>query len=226
VPEPRGPERWLRVDMHCHTRASFDCLSDPEAILRTARARRLDRLIITDHNELAGALRLRDVDPELIIVGEEVRTRERVDVIGIFLREVIPKGTPAREACERIRAQGGLVYMPHPFDTHRAGGGKLLEELAELIDVVEVHNARSSPARNREAEQWARARGKPMGAGSDAHTLREIGRGYAEVPPFAPNRDAFVAALRAGRVTGRAVSSRFCHLWSTYAKLRKLLPGA
>jgi predicted metal-dependent phosphoesterase TrpH len=221
-----GSDPLLRVDMHCHTRVSFDSLNRPGEVLRTARERGLDRLVITDHNEVHGALRLRELDPELILVGEEVKTRERVDIIGIFLTEVIPRGTPARETCERIRAQGGVVYVPHPFDTHRAGGGRLLGELEDLVDVVEVHNARSSRARNEQAERWARQRGKPMGAGSDAHTLREIGRGYVEVPPFEPNRDSFLAALRGGTVAGRVVSSRLCHAWSTYAKLRKLLPGA
>jgi predicted metal-dependent phosphoesterase TrpH len=212
--------------MHCHTRTSFDCLSHPESVLQTARARGIGRLVITDHNQIDGARRLHALDPNRVLVGEEVKTRERVDIIGILLTELIPGGTPARETCQRIREQGGIVYMPHPFDTHRAGGGKLLDELAEWIDVVEVHNARSSRARNRQAEQWARSRGLAMGAGSDAHTLREIGRGHMEVPPFRPERESMLAALREGRVAGRIVSSRFCHLWSTYAKVRKLFPGA
>jgi len=220
------PPRFVRLDMHCHTHVSFDCLSRPDAILAAARAGGIDRLVITDHNRIEGALRLHQMDPGRIIVGEEIKTRERVDVIGILLTEAIPKGTPARETCERIRGQGGIVYMPHPFDTHRAGGGKLLDELAELIDVVEAHNARSSLARNRQAARWARERGKPVGAGSDAHTVREIGRGYMEVPPFESTRASMLAALRQGRVAGQVVSSRLCHLWSTYAKVRKALPGA
>jgi predicted metal-dependent phosphoesterase TrpH len=223
VTEAAPPPGRLRLDMHCHTRTSFDCLSRPEDVLRTARARGIDRLVVTDHNEIEGALRLHSLDPERILVGEEVKTRERVDIIGIFLHELIPRGTPARETCERIHDQGGIVYMPHPFDTRRAGGGRLLEELAEWIDVVEVHNARSSPPRNLEAERWAQARGKAVGAGSDAHTLGEIGRGVVEVPHFQPNRDSLLAALRAGRVATRVHSSPLCHLWSTYAKMHKLV---
>lgn len=219
------PQRLLRLDMHCHTRASFDCLSRPEDVLTTIRARGIDRLVVTDHNRIDGALRLRELDPVRILVGEEVKTRERVDIIGILLTEVIPRGTPARETCERIHAQGGVVYMPHPFDARRAGGGRLLDELAEWIDVVEVHNARTSRQRNRQAAWWAREQGKPLGAGSDAHTLREIGRGYVEVPPFEPDRASLLRALRAARVAGEIVSSRFCSVWSTYAKVRKLLPG-
>jgi predicted metal-dependent phosphoesterase TrpH len=216
----------LRVDMHSHSRASFDCVSRPADIVRVARARGLDRLVITDHNEIHGALALRDRAPELILVGEEVKTREGVDIIGIFLSELIPKGTPALETCQRIREQGGVVYVPHPFDTRRSGGGALLEGLVEWIDAVEVHNARSSRSRNRQAEAWAEAHGKAKGAGSDAHSLREIGRGVVRVPPFEPGRDSFLAALRRGHVTGRAISSPACRLYSGWARVRKLFPGA
>ena len=213
--------------MHTHTHASFDSLNRPEAMLAAARERGIDRLVVTDHNRIDGALLLQQMDGERIIVGEEVKTVEGVDIIGIFLRELIPRGTPARETCRRIREQGGVVYIPHPFDLHRSGAGPLLEELEEWVDVVEIHNARClRPAANRRAEIWADAHGKLQGAGSDAHTIREIGRGFVEVPPFAPERDSFLNALRLGCVTGRTASSPFCHFASTYAKVRKLLPGA
>lgn len=217
------PPALLRVDLHSHTRLSRDCLSDPRAVLRTARARGLHRLAITDHNEVDEALRLHEIDPELVMVGEEVKTGEGFDVIGIFLTERIPKGTPARETCERIHAQGGVVYIPHPFDTLRSGAGTAhLDELAPLIDVVEVHNSRCfREVTNRRAEEWATARGKLRGAGSDSHTLAEIGHGYVEMPPFEPNRESFLAALARGRVTGRVRSSPLYRAASTYAKLHK-----
>lgn len=220
---PLPGRRRLRVDMHSHTRLSRDCLSRPESVLRTARARGLDRLVITDHNEIDEALRLRDRDPELILVGEEVKTGEGFDLIGIFLSERIPKGTPARETCERIREQGGVVYVPHPFDTLRSGAGDLhLEALEELIDVVEVHNSRCfREAINLRAEEWAEAHDKLRGAGSDSHTLAEIGHGYVEVPPFRPERESLLAALSYGAVTGRVISSPVYRLASTYAKLHK-----
>lgn len=212
----------LRMDMHIHTHASFDCLNSPERVLEVARARGMDRVVITDHNEVGAAQALHELDPERVLIGEEVKTKERVDIIGILLRECIPKGTPARETCERIREQGGVVYLPHPFDTHRSGGGGLLEEIGELVDVVEAHNARSwKPGLNLRAEAWARAHGKLLGAGSDAHTLSEIGRGFMAVPPFAPDREGLLGALRAGQIAGRTVSSPLCHVSSTYAKLRK-----
>jgi hypothetical protein len=214
----------LRVDMHLHTHRSFDSLNSPHDILAAATARGIDRLIITDHNEIRGALELREMDPDRILVGEEVKTREGFDVIGIFVEELIPKGTPARETCERILEQGGIVYFPHPFDGSRAGGATMLEALADLIDVVEVHNARCWPASlNRPALEWARARGKLMGSGSDAHTIREIGRGFVEVPLFRPERDSFLAALAAGRVVGQTGTSPVYRLASNWAKVVKKL---
>lgn len=212
----------LRVDMHSHTRLSFDCLSPPEAVLRVARERGIDRLVVTDHNAIDAALRLRDLDPQRVLVGEEVKTREGFDIIGIFLNELIPKRTPARETCERIRAQGGVVYVPHPFDVKRSGAGAaFLDPLADLIDVVEVHNSRCLAAElNERGLAWARAHGKACGAGSDSHTLAEIGSGFVEMPGFRPDRESFLAALREGVVVGRR-SSPVYRVVSTYAKLHK-----
>lgn len=216
----------LRMDMHVHTHASFDSLNEPDRVLRTAGARGIHRLVITDHNQIAVAQALQERDPERVLIGEEVKTAEGVDIIGILLRELIPRGTPARETCERIRGQGGVVYLPHPFDLNRSGGGRILERIADLVDVVEGHNARSwKPGLNARAAEWAAARGKPLGAGSDAHTLREIGRGWVEVPPFQATRDGLLGALRSGRIgAGCVTSSPMCHLWSTYAKVRKWIP--
>lgn len=209
---------WLRLDLHIHTRASHDCLSEIEDVVATARARGLHRIAITDHNEIDGALRARDLAPDLIIVGEEVKTAEGVDVSGLFVSERIPKGTPAVETARAIREQGGLVYVPHPFAGGKGAGGGVLEELAPWIDIVEVFNARiHDPDRNRRAGAWAEARGLPGGAGSDAHTLREIGRAVIEVPEFRGVKD-LPRALRSGRIVGRT-SGRWVHLASTWAKL-------
>lgn len=217
-------ERLLRMDMHSHTRASYDCLCPPERVLETARARGIDRLVVTDHNEIHAALELHRMDPERILVGEEVKTREGADIIGILLTERIPRGTPARETCERIRAQGGVVYVPHPFDTRRSGGGHLLEELADLVDVVEAHNARTwKRGVNLRGEKWALDHGKLLGAGSDSHSLGEMGRAWVEVPPFEPTREGLLAALEKGRIAGRGVSSPLVAVASTYAKVHKKL---
>jgi hypothetical protein len=207
--------------MHVHTSASFDSLNDPEAVLRAARARGIDRVCITDHNEIEAAVRLRDRHADRVIVGEEVKTAEGVDVIGLFLEEKIQKGTPGRETCERIRAQGGLVYMPHPFARGKGGGGRLLLEVEDLIHIVEGFNARlHDPVLNERALMWAKNAGLPVGAGSDAHTLREVGRAYIDLPAFEPTAASFLDAVRRGSVRGRR-SRRHVHLFSTWAKVRK-----
>lgn len=207
-----------RLDLHIHTRSSRDCLSEYADVISTARSRGLDRIAVTDHNEIEGALRMRQAAPDLVIVGEEVKTAEGVDVTGLFLSEKIPKGTPAIETAQRIREQGGYVYIPHPFAGGKGGGEEVLKRLAPWIDVVEVFNARiHRPALNARARLWAAEQGLPGGAGSDAHTLREIGRAVVDVPPF-DGPEGFLDALRAGRVDGRA-SSRLVHLASTWAKL-------
>lgn len=206
--------------MHLHTHRSFDSLNRPEEILAAADERGIDRLIITDHNEIRGALEMYDLAPSRVIVGEEVKTREGFDVIGIFLHEKIEKATPARETCERILEQGGVVYLPHPFDGTRAGNRQLLESLLDVVDVIEVHNARCWPATlNTRAFEWAEFHGKLMGAGSDAHTIREIGRGFVEVPDFDSDRESFLRALAAGRVTGRTSTSPVMRLASNWAKV-------
>ena len=111
--------------MHVHTRASYDSLNDPDGILAAMDACGIDRVVVADHDELdAGAADAGDRAPDRVIAGEEVRTAEGPDLIGIFLTERIPRGTPLRETAERIRAQGGVVYVPHPFDVRRRGGGE------------------------------------------------------------------------------------------------------
>jgi predicted metal-dependent phosphoesterase TrpH len=217
----------VRMDMHVHTHYSYDCLSRPERLAEAARARGLDHVVVTDHNRIGGALRLHRMDPVRFLVGEEIRTAEGPEVIGILLQEEIPRGTPAREACERIRAQGGVVYLPHPFDTRRSGAAPILDRIADLVDVVEAHNARCYDAGfDAAAERWAAERGLPLGAGSDAHTLAELGRGVVELPRFEPTRESLLAALRAGRIGHRQRSTPLASVASTYARFRKRLPGA
>ncbi|MGH7546447.1 MAG: PHP-associated domain-containing protein [Gemmatimonadota bacterium] len=212
-------ERW-RLDLHVHTRYSYDCLSPVEEVLRVARERGLDKVAITDHNEIEGAFAARALDPGRVIVGEEVRTAEGFDLIGLFLNEKIPAHTPAREAARAIREQGGVVYVPHPFAAGKGGGGAFLDALLPWIDVVEVFNARLHRAGlNRRAQRWAVEHGRPGGAGSDAHSHTEIGRASVDVPPF-EGRDGLLAALAQGRVCG-ASSSPHVHLYSTWAKVWK-----
>ncbi len=216
----------VRVDMHMHTRLSSDSLSDPEAVVRTALGRGIHVVCITDHNEIAAAQELKARYPAHVIVGEEVKTAERVDIVGLFLSEKIPKHTPARETCQRIRAQGGIVYVPHPYAPGKGGGGAILQVVEDLVDAVEGFNGRiHDPALNELAVSWARERNLPLGAGSDAHALFEVGRTYVDVPAFPDTPAAFLAALRDGHLHGFQ-SARAVHLVSTWAKVRKSLPGA
>jgi predicted metal-dependent phosphoesterase TrpH len=217
----------MRIDMHQHTSRSFDCLSDPDRVIEAARGAGLDRICITDHNEIATALLLRQRYPGFVIAGEEVKTAEGVDIIGLYIHELIPKGTPARETCARIRAQGGLVYVPHPFAPGKGGDGFILPIVEDLVDAVEGFNARlHHQSLNDRAVAWANERDLPIGAGSDAHTCAEVGRGTVEVPTFEDTPAGLLAALRLGRIHG-ITSSRLVHIASTYAKLhKKITPAA
>jgi predicted metal-dependent phosphoesterase TrpH len=216
----------LRLDLHNHSWGSWDCLTDPEALLAAARARGVDRIGITDHNRLDVALEMYEKYPDQVIPGEEVKTKEGIDLIGFFIQNEIPKGTEALEVCHRVREEGGIIYLPHPYAPGKGGGGRFAEELAPRVDVVEVFNARMHPGRlNGPAETLARAHDKLMGAGSDAHTIREIGGAWVEVPYHENRPEALLEALAQGRVHGHT-APLWIHLASTWAKVRKKLPGS
>lgn len=167
------------VDLHCHTSASFDSLSDPIAVVRAAAARGITHLAITDHDRVDGAQRARDAHiPGIqVLVGSEVRTREG-DLIALFIERPIAAGLPAAEAIAAIRAQGGAVGVPHPFDAWR---GSLLRDEAAIalltqVDWIEGWNARLvAPGGNARAASLAEERGIPAVASSDAHTILEVG---------------------------------------------------
>ena len=211
--------------MHLHTSRSFDCLNDPLLLLDAAATRGIDILCVTDHNEISTALMLKERFPDRIIVGEEVKTAEGVDVIGLFIHTKIAKGTPARMTCDMIHEQGGLVYVPHPFARGKGGGGRILEVIQDQVDAVEGFNARLHDQQlNEQAVAWAKARRLPLGAGSDAHSLTEIGQAYAELPRFDDTAQSFREALQAATIHGTE-SSRLVHVASTYAKLHKTIFG-
>lgn len=216
----------MRIDLHLHTAGSWDCLSDPERVLERARGLGYDRIAITDHDRLHVALRMAEKYPEHVIAGEEVKTGEGIDVIGLYLSEEIPKGTPAEETIARIREQGGIPYLPHPYAGGKGGGGKYAETLGPLCDVIEVFNARLHSARANElAADLASRHGKLGGAGSDAHTLGELGNAFIVLPEHENRPDALLAALSSAQTGGRE-ASHLVHLASTWAKVRKTLPGA
>jgi dephospho-CoA kinase len=209
--DPRPPTGFLRMDLHLHTRGSWDSRSDPEAVLERARRQGIGRIAITDHNRLGVALEMHARHPAFVIPGEEVKTAEGIDVIGLYLQEEIPKGTPMEETCRRIRAQGGIPYLPHPYAAGKGGAGRYAEQLAPQVDVVEVWNSRLlSPEANAKGLALAERQGRLHGVGSDAHTVGELGNAWVEVPWHPNTPEALLAALPHGKVHGtRAALTAF-----------------
>lgn len=217
-------ETPMRIDMHLHTEGSWDCLSDPEQVLEAALALGYARIAITDHNTVHVALEMAARHPDRIIPGEEVKTGEGIDVIGLYLTEEIPKGTPAEETVARIRDQGGIPYLPHPYAAGKGGGGSFADRIGPLCDAIEVFNARLHSAdMNLRAHDLAQRHEKLIGAGSDAHTVGEIGNAWVEVPAHPNTASGLRRALAQANAGGRE-ASRLVHLASTWAKLRKKLP--
>jgi predicted metal-dependent phosphoesterase TrpH len=194
----------VRVDLHVHSSASFDCKSEPHEVAARARSLGLQPLFLTDHNSIAGAAKLAARDGARVVVGEEIMTAQG-ELIGLFLERLIPKGLGALETALEIKSQGGLVYLEHPYDpSRRRLAENAIEELADQIDIVEVFNGRSDERSNRLAEELRQTLGVAAGAGSDAHTIAELGSVYVEMEEFDGPAD-FLAKLRRGRiVTGRS----------------------
>jgi predicted metal-dependent phosphoesterase TrpH len=196
------------IDLHCHTRASFDSLSPPASVVRVAAQRGLTHLIVTDHDRLDGALEAQAAaPPELtVIVGQEIRTLAG-DLIAAFVSEPIPRDLPAVDAIAAVRAQGGLVGIPHPFDRFRVSVGRdaVIPTLAPLVDWVEVHNARLVGRGNEQAAEFAATHGLPGVAVSDAHSLIEVGVAYTALDGDPSTAEGLLAALRSVEIVpGRA----------------------
>jgi predicted metal-dependent phosphoesterase TrpH len=198
------PAGWVRVDLHSHTMWSGDSTTTPDEIEEAVVAAGLDVLCITDHNAIRGAAALADQLPCRVIVGEELRTQYG-EIIGLFLTDRVAAGTPPAEAARAIRDQGGVVYVPHPFDPMRRNLAELaLRQLAQagLIDAVEVLNAKTSlRSLNEQAARFAVEFDLAAGAGSDAHVPLALGSAYVEMPDFDGPTD-FLAKLRSGRIVG------------------------
>jgi predicted metal-dependent phosphoesterase TrpH len=213
--DPRGnPEvrrrvsrrRLIEVDLHMHTDHSPDCATPVEVLLQTARDRGLGAIAVTDHNEVSGALEARRIAAEMggikVIVGEEVKTAKQGEVIGLFLEEKIPKGMTMAETIVAIRAQGGLVYVPHPFDRfHSVPDYEHLLDVLDEVDVLEVFNPRVAlTAFNEEAERFARKYRIVPGAGSDSHVAQGLGSVRVRIHDF-DGPEEFLAAMRDADIT-------------------------
>jgi predicted metal-dependent phosphoesterase TrpH len=168
----------IDVDLHMHTDHSSDCATPVEVLLATARAEGLGAIAITDHNEISGALEaLGKAEGIKVIVGEEVKTASQGEVIGLFLRERIPRGLSLEHTVAEIRRQGGLVYVPHPFDRmHTVPGYEHLLTILEEIDALEIFNPRVAIGSfNEEAARFAAKYRLTAAAGSDSHVAAGLG---------------------------------------------------
>jgi len=211
----------IKVDLHVHTCYSKDCLVSLEDVIAAAQRQGLGALAVLDHNAIEGALALQALAPFAVIVGEEIYTTEG-EIAGLFLRELIPPRLTPMQTVARIHEQGGLVYIPHPFESIRQArlNERALMEVLDHVDAIEVLNARvMRPQDNARAVRFAQAHDLPAGAGSDAHTAAEIGQAYVEMPPFT-DPDSFLRSLSKGKVGG-GLSLPHVHWFSTWAKIRK-----
>jgi len=188
----------VRVDLHLHSAASFDCRVPAVEVAGRCRQLGLSPVFLADHDRIDGARALLE-EGHPAVVGEEILTTEG-ELIGLFLKEPVARRLTPEETVAAIKEQGGLVYLEHPYDTGRRHlREEAIERIARQIDVVEVFNGRSEPEVNRKAEDLRSALGVPAGAGSDAHSLAEIGRVYVEMEAFDGAID-FLQKLRQARV--------------------------
>ena len=195
---------FVRVDCHPHTMWSGDATTTPDELEEAVIASAIDVLCITDHSTTNGAFAMRDQLPCRVVVGEELRVGPG-ELIGLFLIERIPFGTQPEEFCRRVREQGGIVYVPHPFDpTRNAIAEPVLRALTEagLIDAIEIFNGKVSLQHfNTKAKDFATEYDLPGGAGSDAHVPNALGAAFVEMADF-DSPSAFLRNLRTGTVRG------------------------
>lgn len=203
----------LKIDLHIHTCVSKDGALHPTDVIRIAKQKGLDRICITDHNKLEGALAAQKLDPEFVIVGEEIKTTHG-EILAFFVQEWVPPRLSPEETLQRLHDQGAVISVSHPFDHHRPHwSSEVLAALAPKLDAVEALNARTlSPEYNAKARAFATTYGLSVTAGSDAHSGMEIGAAYLEIPIFNTAAE-FRANLRQAMVRGQ-VSPAWVHLFS------------
>jgi predicted metal-dependent phosphoesterase TrpH len=224
--DPLADRPWIVCDLHLHTSWSHDCAIDPADLIMYAEANGLGAIAVTDHNVFGGALETAALAEEhelVVIPGEEVKTDGQGEVIGLFLREEIPRGLSFADTVAAIKEQGGLVYVPHPFDRmHTVPDAATLHRHLADIDIFEVYNARLLfEAYNDEALRFARKYNLTMGSGSDAHVLQGVGTGAMRMRAF-DGRDEFLLSLRSAQVLRRPRSLVYLQSlkWMAQAKER------
>ena len=216
----------LSVEFHCHTIYSNDSLTRPRDLVNTCHRKGIDRVVVTDHNTIAGARAAHALDPELVIIGEEIMTT-RGEILAAFVSEKIPSGLTPRETIRRLKDQGAFISVSHPFDRWRNGNlqeGDLLEILPQ-VDAIEVYNSRCMlPRFNRQARQFAEAHNVAGTVGSDAHATFELGRSLMILEPFTDPQE-MRNVIRRGIPKARW-SPPWVHFSSRYAVIYKKVTRA
>jgi hypothetical protein len=213
----------LRVETHCHTIYSKDSLVRPEDLLKACDKKGIDRVVVSDHNTTRGAFEAQKLDPQRVIIGEEILTTKG-ELLAAYMTEEIPRGLTPMETITRLRDQGAFISVSHPFDKLRSGHWQEEEllDIAPLVDAIEVFNARCmSPDFNRQASEFAEQHGLAGTVGSDAHGAYELGRAAMLLPDF-DDAESLKSVLRQAKFNTR-LSSPFVRLTSRYAVLYKEL---
>ena len=208
----------LRVEFHCHTVYSKDSLTQPKKLIETCKRKGIDRVVITDHNTIEGALRCQEIDPERVIVGEEIMTT-RGEILAAYMTAEIPAGLPPTEVIERLREQGAFISVSHPFDIHRRGhwAEEDLLNILPYVDAIETFNSRCMlPRFNFQAQDFAVKHGILGTYGSDAHAAFELGRGTLLLPPF-EDAGSLKIALEDPVVPKIILGTPFVHFTSRWA---------
>jgi predicted metal-dependent phosphoesterase TrpH len=223
--DPLAGREWIIADLHMHTSWSFDCTIDPAELIDHAEAEGIGAIAITDHNVFGGALETADLARNrrlIVIPGEEVKTDDQGEVIGLFLEREIPRGMSFADTVAAIREQGGLVYVPHPFDRmHSIPEPSTLHRHLADIDVFEVYNARLLfDAQNDEALRFARKYDLTAGAGSDAHVLQGVGTGGLRMRAFR-GPEEFMISLKTAEVVRRPKSLAYLQSLKWMAQVKE-----
>lgn len=216
-------EQW-RVELHSHSLWSKDSLTRFERIIALCKQRNIDRIALTDHNTADGALAFQKIAPELVIVGEEIMTSQG-ELLAYFVQETVPAGLSPEETILRLRDQGAVISVSHPFDRLRGGAWDEADllRIKDLVDAVEIFNARCVfPADNERSEVFAAEHGLCGTAGSDAHIAVEYGTTLTLMRPFEDDPADFLDALHTARFH-KQLSDQSVHFGSTVAKWVKKL---
>ncbi|MCD6401555.1 MAG: PHP domain-containing protein [Anaerolineales bacterium] len=215
-------DHYLHVDFHCHTIFSPDSLVTPERLIATCRAKSLDKVVVTDHNTIQGAVFARTIAPKMIIVGEEIMTTKG-ELLAFFVQEEIPSGLDPTQVIQLLKAQEAFISVSHPFDKFRKGHWNTEDLLKILpdIDAIETFNARCIfPSANWKAIKFAKEHGLSGTYGSDAHSTIELGHGSLFLPPFS-DRLSLKQSLSLAYSPRLILSPPWVHLFSRYASWRK-----